>query len=1053
MRISLFRFIFLLNGLFMLIGPAFGQDSPLILEGRVFNQLSEPLAGVSVSVEGALKIPSVSDQSGNFTIEMPSRAEWILFSPSEGYKKRRMYVENRKVLHVFLSEVEDISGDDLIQHPGGIRPLKHSTASVQIPDIRSISYSPVQSVDQFLNGLVPGMQATGSSGMPGSGSFAAIRGIRSMRASSQPLYIIDGIPIENNGVFSSGIAGYSYNALASIDPNDITSIQVHKGNSAGMFYGMRGSNGVVMIETLKPSEVRTIIDFGYRTGIRTMPREIPQLNSAQHRSLANEVLYSSGAHEEQFMNDYPGLFLAEGEDDYFRYNHQTNWQEKVIRNAVFNDTYFRVRGGDQIARYGLSVGYLKHNGVIDNTNMDRLNIRFIGTFSIFSWLRMYVTSNLSNSKYDLKDGATFPQGSPLLTALLKSPLLSPYAYDQDGRQTIEYQDANPFGVSNPSVIIDNGINNIKTNRFRTSFRLEGDLTPRLKLNSILGYNYVNSGESTFMPDHGMQLYYENRVDEIYNYAWSMKNLLSTIYNNTYLSYGIRTGKAGELSFSAGAITDMNKWEEDFGLAMNSNRNDEYRSLQSGTSTLREKGGLNEKWNRLSLYGTAMYNYKDKYILNAGLNSQFSSRLGKSVPQEDGIVFIGNEPFGVFYSTGVAWRLSEEVFMQEMYWLEDLKLRFNWGTSGNDDVGNVSGMQYYSPVLYQRSSGFIPGNMSDNSLRFEKNEQMNAGVDLSLIRNRIGLSLDLYRIKTTDMLLHDPVSSFTGFHFVPENGCDMLTNGWEIQANLRLIKGPNMTWDIMLNLAGSENIITEIKDDEILSSFEGGQFISRKGESLLNYYGYIFDGVYSTSDQAGNAGLVSETGIPYRAGDAIFRDMGEGDGRIDASDRTLIGSPFPELFGGLFSQFSWKRWSLLTHVSFVYGNEVFNYMRYQNESMSSLANQSTYTLNRWQYDGQQTNVPRALWDDPVGNSAFSSRWIEDGSYLKLSNLALSYRLPDDLGFLKNAEVFVSAQNLFTVSGYLGYDPEFSYSFRNLEQGIDYGLTPHTRSYMLGIKLGF
>jgi len=677
---------------------------------------------------------------------------------------------------------------------------------------------------------------------------------------------------------------------------------------------------------------------------------------------------------------------------------------------------------------------------------------------------MYVSSNLSNTRYDLKDGATFPQGSPLLTALHKSPLLSPYAYDQDGKQTVEYQDANPFGVSNPSVIMDNGINNIKTNNFLTSFRLEGDLTPRLKANSILGYNYVNSGESSFMPDQGLELFYENRVDEIYNYAWSMKNLLSTIYNNTYLSYRIRTGKAGELSLAGGAILDMNKWEEDFGLAMNSNRNDEYKSLQSGITNLREKGGANEKWNRLSFYGTGMYTYKDKYILNAGINTQFSSRLGKSVPQGDGIVFIGEEPFGVFYSTGVAWRLSQEVFMQGLNWLEDLKLRFNWGTSGNDDVGNVAGMRYYSTVVFQRSSGFIPGNMSDNSLGYEKNEQMNAGLDLSLIRNRFGLSLDLYRITTTDMLIHDPVSSFTGFHYIPENGCDLLTKGWEVQANLRVIKGPNLTWDIMLNLAGFENIITKIKNDEIITAFEGGQFISREGESLLNFYGYLYDGVYSDKEEALDAGLVTETGIPFRAGDAIFRDLdgrdpesaellGDRDGRIDPSDRTLIGSPFPELFGGVFSQFSWKRWSLLAHVSFVYGNEVFNYMRYQNESMSSLANQSTYTLNRWQFDGQQTNVPRALWEDPVGNSAFSSRWIEDGSYVKLSNLALSYRLPDDLVFLKNAEVFVSAQNLFTVSGYLGYHPEFSYSFQNLEQGIDYGLMPHTRSYMLGFKLGF
>jgi len=721
-------------------------------------------------------------------------------------------------------------------------------------------------------------------------------------------------------------------------------------------------------------------------------------------------------------------------------------------------------GGDQIARYGLSVGYLKHNGTVINTDMDRLNIRFIGTFRVFKWLRMYVSTNLSNSKYNLRDAATFPQASPVLTALNKSPLLSPYAYDKDGNQTKAYQDASPLGVSNPAVIRDNVINDLKVSRLMTSFRFEGDLGKSLKVNSIIGINYLNSAEATFMPDHGMELYYENQVDEIYNFASSVKNLLSTLYNNTYLSYRNQAGNAGELTLSTGVIAEMNSWQEDYGLAMNSNRNDEYRSLQSGTSTLREKGGLTEKWNQLGFYGTGMYTYKDRYILNAGINTQFSSRLGKSVPEGDGIIYLGNEPFGLFYSAGAAWRFSEEVFMQGMNWLEDFKLRFSWGTSGNDDVGNTSAMRYYSPVVFQRASGIIPGNMTDNRLGFEKNEQINAGVDLGLLRNRLRFSFDLYKINTTNMLIHDPVPSYTGFYYIPENGCDLVTRGWELQADIRVVRSQDFTWDLMFNLASSENSITEITDGSIITPFEGGQYISKEGHSLLNFYGYVYDGVFASQEDAEQAALFTKTGIAFRAGDAIYRDLngpdpesgqpaGADDGIIDEYDRTMIGSPIPELFGGVLSKVSWRSFSLLAQVTFVYGNEVFNYLRYQNESMSSLGNQSTYTLNRWHYDGHETNVPRALWDDPVGNSDFSSRWIEDGSYLRLSNLSLSYKLPEIASFLKNAEVFVSAGNLLTLSKYKGYDPEFSASFRNMEQGIDYGLMPHTKTYMLGIKLGF
>ena len=343
MRIRLSEFLLLLLVGFMLTGTVFGQDegsikdldSKLILEGRVLNQLSLPVAGVSVSVEGSRAVPSVSDENGAFSLSMPAEGAWINFSPPQIYKKRRMFVEKRRNIVVYLTDISDLSPEDIIQHPGGTRPLKYSTSPVQVPDIQAISYFPIQSVDQFLKGMVPGMQVTGLSGMPGSGAYTSVRGVKSMYSNSQPLYVIDGIPIESTGIFGSEIDGYAYNPLASIDPNDITSIHVHTDNNAGMFYGMRGSNGVVMIETLKPSEVRTIIDFGYRIGIRTSPREIPQLNATQHRSLANEVLYSSNAIEEEFMSDYPGLFLAEGEEGYFRYNHNTNWQNEILSEIAF----------------------------------------------------------------------------------------------------------------------------------------------------------------------------------------------------------------------------------------------------------------------------------------------------------------------------------------------------------------------------------------------------------------------------------------------------------------------------------------------------------------------------------------------------------------------------------------------------------------------------------------------------------------------------------------------------------------------------------------------
>ena len=259
-----------------------------------------------------------------------------------------------------------------------------------------------------------------------------------------------------------------------------------------------------------------------------------------------------------------------------------------------------------------------------------------------------------------------------------------------------------------------------------------------------------------------------------------------------------------------------------------------------------------------------------------------------------------------------------------------------------------------------------------------------------------------------------------------------------------------------SLSTVKNEVVEIKGDKLVTAFEGTEIVNMPGEQGNSFYGYLFEGVFTTTEEAENAGLVSERLIPFRAGDAKFTDLsgpnGAPDGIINNYDKTVIGSSLPEFFGGLSNTFTYKRWALNAFLQFVKGNELFNYVRFRNESMAGLQNQSTNVLNRWQYEGHETMVPRALWNDPVGNSSFSSRWVEDGSYLRVKNVSLSYTIPGKFLTFRNAQFYVSASNVFTISKYLGYDPEFSYSFSQMEQGIDYGQTPQPRQFMAGIKLG-
>lgn len=1027
----------------------FGQDS-LMVSGKIIGEKNLPVAGVSVSIEGIYIDPYITGEDGIFSIKVPSGDVWMIITPIEKYKKQRIFLNKRVTVTIRLTPEEINSGWDEVMNLFQPELRRNIISSFYIPDPEETVYKPYQSIDQLYQGTVPGMYVTNHSGMPGSGTNSYLRGIKSMYTNNQPLYIVDGLPIETPGLFQSQIDGYVNNPLSSLDPLDITNITILKDYMNSISYGMRASNGIILIETLKPTEVQTSIDIALRTGISQESYQIPQLNNQQYKTLANELLISSGMSEELYKEKYPALYAIDSDEDYYKYNHNTNWQNLVFSNALMNDFYMRVRGGDEIARYGLSVSYMNNQGIITNTGYSRFNVRFVGTFNIFQWLRMYISSNLNTSSSELKESACSEQTSPILTSLFKSPLLNPYQFDKDGNELKTLEEPDNLGISNPLAVIEKFEGKNKNYRFATSFRVEGDITNDLKWDTYIGLNINSLNESIFMPNTGMELYYDN---EAYNVAKSLKNNLNALYSDNYLNFNKKLGDKHLLSTSAGFRVQINKFQVDWGIAKNSHERDEYKQLQNGTSYLREMGGESANWNRMALYGTATYSFRDKYFLNTNLNFENSTRIGDNAKD---VIRISNQPFGLFYSVGGAWRLSGESFLKDMYWLDDMKLRISYGVVGNDDIGNYSSLDYLLLVHYRETTGMIPGIITDQTVKFETNKQLNMGLDVSLLGNKVAFKLDRFKIKTENLLVLEPQPTYTGFAVIPANNGEIQNKGIELSIYSRVINMGKFTWDFGFNYAQIHNTVTDIKDGKVITSFEGGEFISLVGEPVLSFYGYIYDGVFPTSEEALEANLKTSKGVPYGAGDAIFSDLsgpeGEPDGIIDDFDKTLIGSPTPDYYGGFNSCLRFGRWSLNAYFQFVIGNEIFNYVRYQNERTINLANQSTNVLKRWFTEGQVTDVPRAVWDDPMNNSAFSTRWIEDGSYIRLKNLTLAYTIPEKFLFFRNLQIFSTITNLYTWSNYLGYDPEFSYSYFTMQQGIDYGSMPSTRKFLIGFKIG-
>lgn len=1026
------------------------QDT-VIIKGVVLSTANEPVSNVSISIEGSSSLPVVTDASGQFSLKTTSGEAWLVISPTGDLKRKRLFINNREEITIYLTPGNLVSGDDQVSILAQQVRNRNIISSYSELNTKEINKIQALSVDQYMQGQVPGMQVVNRSGMPGSGAVTTIHGVGSIYATNQPLYIIDGVPLTSHGLFRSNVEGYSFNPLTGINPLDISRTTIIKDPAITAAYGSQASNGLIYIETLDPSVTQTTIDIDLRMGYSRSPSNlIPQLNGDQHKTLMNEILFSSGEYEENIREEYSCLFLTEDSDRYINYQHNTNWQELIFRDALFTNLNLVVKGGDEIARYGLSFGFLNSQGIIKETDYSGYNLRFVGRLNIFTWFKMNAGVSLITNSASLKEAATNEETSPILASLAKSPLLNPYQYDKDGNELTILSEVDELGTSNPMAIIYNYEATNRNNGFISTLGFEGVFGEHLTLNGKFSFTYNVLKENVFMPNHGMEHYYNQ---EAINVAKAANNSLNTIYYNTYLSYNKSFGTKHQFSSNTGINILANNFEFDWGLTKNAHENDQYRTLQDGQNNLREIGGQSRKWNWMGLSEYITYVYNDKYLLTATVSLDGSSRVGDNAINT---FKIGGVPLGLFYSGGIAWRLSSESFLKNQAWLEDLKLRITLGKTGNDDIGEANATDYYNPIKFRETVGLYPALIPNDELSYETVSQINTGLDISLLGDRFRSSFDIFRAVTKDMVIYTPLPTYFGYDYLIENGGEMKNTGLEFNAFVRVIDGSSFKWDLQANISSVDNEIIQIKGNKLISNIIGGELVNMEGSDAYSFYGYIYKGVFSTQEEANNANLVSDKNIPFRAGDAIFEDIsgpnGVPDHVINNYDKTPIGSSMPSAFGGLRTSFSYKRWTLSAIISFTYGNEIFNYIRYKNEQMTGLENQSKDVLNRWQYDGQVTDVPRALWDDPVGNSAFSTRWIEDGSFIRLKNVFLSYRIPSKFLIFTNAEFYVSASNIFTLSKYLGYDPEFGFSHLQIHQGVDYGMSPQSRQFIAGIRIG-
>ena len=977
---------------YSLIGWAQSQFGNL--SGTVTDESGMPLVGVSVVIKGTNK-GVATDFDGKYSLTDVPKGAVLQFS-SVGYQTTDVKANNSQ-LNIKLAEATQ-NLDEVVVVGYGTQKKGDVTTAITSVKTKDLEQRPVISAAQAIQGRAAGIQVVQPNGAPGAGLAVRIRGNTSISASNDPLYVVDGIPVQD---------------ISSIAPNDIESMQVLKDASSAAIYGSRAANGVVLITTKQGKRNEPKVSVNTYIGVSEIAKKIPSLNTQQYYELMNETKAVATA-------TLAGL------------TDKTDWYKETFRTGFTQNTQLSVSNASDNTKYYLSAGHTKEDGIIRSSFFERYNVRLNLETKMRQWLTF--ETNLSYADYE-SNGIISGLGANragVVLSVINTPHYAPIWSEKTGEEGWYYYDFKGANLSHPVENISRRADNLlKNNRFVGSGSAIVQLMKGLRYKSTLAIDRLSSKENRFtdpkLTSYGRKNYGEAADIRKNNTLFTFDNILT--FDKTFSKHNLSL--LGGTSFTNVKMDASEMYATHF--------------LTSDIKTLNAANKIGqgsitnaEEWSMMSYLGRLSYNYDSKYLLTANFRADGSSKLAPG------------KRWGYFPSVSVGWRLSRESFLSNIEWLSELKLRGGWGQTGNQ--AGISSYAYLQRYKIARQNWWgngananamitlTPNSFSNPNLTWETTTQSNIGLDVALFKNRLAFAIDAYIKNTTNLLMEVPLPATSPVPSIYRNEGEMTNKGIEFSVDSRNLTG-ELEWNTNFNISLNRNKLNKLSLQKVYYYASTSEATSEQvvriteGQPLGKFWG-----------------LISE-GVDPQTGDIKYKDL-NGDGRITVSDKTYIGDPNPDFTFGFTNDFSYKNFTLSVFFQGSYGNDIYNASRIETEGMYDGKNQSTAVLNRWKKRGDITDIPRAV--KGTDNIKASSRWVEDGSYLRLKTLTLAYNLPtqalQQYG-IRKVQPYLTAQNLWTLTNYKGFDPEVNEGLSGPTMGIDWGTYPQTKSFIFGLNIEF